>query len=112
MPWMKRTLAQGAAVIADCAMPSFTKPNNLSIITGVSPAVHGICGNYLYDTENGAPSPARRSRPLDDFFQLALQFLAGSRFGRRRGVNRLDLRSIALGRRLSLFVLPRPLRRP
>src|ERR1700730_9185642 len=53
MPWMKRVLAQGAAVIADCVIPSFTNPNNLSIVTGVPPAVHGICGNYLYDTENG-----------------------------------------------------------
>ena len=53
MPWMKRVLAQGSAVIADCVVPSFTNPNNLSIITGVPPAVHGICGNYLYDSENG-----------------------------------------------------------
>jgi phosphonoacetate hydrolase len=53
MPWMKRVLAQGTEVIADCVMPSFTNPNNLSIVTGVPPAVHGICGNYLYDTENG-----------------------------------------------------------
>ena len=54
MPWMKRVLAQGTAVIADCVIPSFTNPNNLSIVTGVPPAVHGICGNYLYDTESGA----------------------------------------------------------
>src|SRR6267142_3426942 len=53
MPWMKRVLAQGAAVVADCVMPSFTNPNNLSIVTGAPPAVHGICGNYLYDTESG-----------------------------------------------------------
>jgi phosphonoacetate hydrolase len=53
MPWMKRVLAQGTSVIADCVIPSFTNPNNLSIVTGVSPAVHGICGNYLYDTESG-----------------------------------------------------------
>jgi phosphonoacetate hydrolase len=53
MPWMKRTLAQGAAVIADCVIPSFTNPNNLSIITGAPPSVHGICGNYLYDAESG-----------------------------------------------------------
>ncbi len=53
MPWMKRVLAQGSAVIADCVIPSFTNPNNLSIVTGVPPAVHGICGNYLYDTESG-----------------------------------------------------------
>jgi phosphonoacetate hydrolase len=53
MPWMKRVLAQGSAVVADCVIPSFTNPNNLSIVTGVPPAVHGICGNYLYDTESG-----------------------------------------------------------
>jgi phosphonoacetate hydrolase len=53
MPWMKRVLAQGTAVIADCVMPSFTNPNNLSIVTGAPPAVHGICGNYLYDTDSG-----------------------------------------------------------
>ena len=53
MPWMKRVLAQGTEVIADCVMPSFTNPNNLSIVTGAPPAVHGICGNYLYDTDSG-----------------------------------------------------------
>ena len=53
MPWMERVLAEGASVIADCVIPSFTNPNNLSIVTGASPAVHGICGNYLYDTESG-----------------------------------------------------------
>jgi len=53
MPWMKRVLAQGSAVIADCVMPSFTNPNNLSIVTGAPPAVHGICGNYLYDIDGG-----------------------------------------------------------
>jgi len=53
MPWLKRTLARGAAVVADCVIPSFTNPNNLSIVTGAPPAVHGICGNFLYDPESG-----------------------------------------------------------
>jgi phosphonoacetate hydrolase len=53
MPWLKRTLAEGAGLIADCVVPSFTNPNNLSIVTGVPPSVHGICGNYLYDTASG-----------------------------------------------------------
>jgi len=52
MPWMKRVLSEGSNVIADCVVPSFTNPNNLSIVTGAPPAVHGICGNYLYDVEN------------------------------------------------------------
>ena len=53
-PWLKRTLAQGTALIADCVVPSFTNPNNLSIVTGVPPSVHGICGNYLFDVESGS----------------------------------------------------------
>ena len=32
-------------------IPSFTNPNNLSIITGRPPAVHGIAGNFFYDRE-------------------------------------------------------------
>ena len=53
MPWMARTLAQGTALVADCVVPTFTNPNNLSIVTGAPPSVHGICGNYLYDTASG-----------------------------------------------------------
>src|SRR5579862_3962361 len=53
MPWMKRTLATGSAVVADCVVPSFTNPNNLSIVTGVPPAVHGISGNYFFDRDSG-----------------------------------------------------------
>lgn len=41
----------GTTLMADCVMPSFTNPNNLSIVTGVTPAVHGICGNYFFDAE-------------------------------------------------------------
>ena len=56
-PWLKRVLVegprQGTALVADCVVPSFTNPNNLSIVTGVPPSVHGICGNYLYDTASG-----------------------------------------------------------
>jgi phosphonoacetate hydrolase len=52
MPWMKSVLARGTSVIADSVVPTFTNPNNLSIVTGVPPSVHGICGNFLYDTAN------------------------------------------------------------
>lgn len=52
MPWMKRVLSTGTALCGDCVIPSFTNPNNLSIVTGVTPAVHGICGNYLYDIDS------------------------------------------------------------
>ncbi|MFY9512657.1 MAG: phosphonoacetate hydrolase, partial [Rubrivivax sp.] len=53
MPWMKKVLEQGTALVADCVVPSFTNPNNLSIVTGAPPSVHGICGNYLFDTASG-----------------------------------------------------------
>ena len=54
MPWMKNVLEHGTAIVADCVVPTFTNPNNLSIVTGVPPSVHGICGNYLYDTASGS----------------------------------------------------------
>jgi phosphonoacetate hydrolase len=53
MPWLKRTLTHGVALRADCALPSFTNPNNLSIVTGVPPSVHGISGNYFLDRTSG-----------------------------------------------------------
>ncbi len=53
MPWLKKTLAKGSGLIAECVVPSFTNPNNLSIVTGAPPNVHGICGNYLFDTATG-----------------------------------------------------------
>jgi len=53
MPTMKRWLRDGTALVADCVVPSFTNPNNLSIVTGVPPSVHGICGNFLFDAATG-----------------------------------------------------------
>ena len=53
MPWMKRVIeTQGTDLRADCVVPSFTNPNNMSIVTGVAPEVHGICGNFYYDRDN------------------------------------------------------------
>ena len=53
MPFARSMLAAGADLRADSVMPSFTNPNNLSIITGAPPSVHGICGNYFYDPASG-----------------------------------------------------------
>ena len=53
MPWLKRVLTDGTVLVADCVIPSFTNPNNLSIVTGAPPSVHGICGNYLFDVATG-----------------------------------------------------------
>ena len=53
MPVLKRMRETGTARRAHSVIPSFTNPNNLSIATGRPPAVHGICGNYLYDPDTG-----------------------------------------------------------
>jgi phosphonoacetate hydrolase len=52
-PNFARLMKDGANLSALSAMPSFTNPNNMSIITGRPPAVHGIAGNYFYDRESG-----------------------------------------------------------
>ena len=53
-PFISRLLGgAGESFLADCVIPSFTNPNNLSIVTGAPPSVHGICGNYFFDRERG-----------------------------------------------------------
>jgi len=53
MPHLARIIAKGEYRHGLSAMPSFTNPNNLSIVTGRPPSVHGICGNYLIDPDSG-----------------------------------------------------------
>ena len=48
-PFLARMLADGANLQVDSVIPSFTNPNNLSIITGQPPSVHGIAGNFFFD---------------------------------------------------------------
>jgi phosphonoacetate hydrolase len=54
MPYLASAAERGASLLGAAVVPSFTNPNNLSIVTGVPPAVHGICGNYFWDREAGA----------------------------------------------------------
>ena len=53
-PFFARMIKEGTALVGDCVIPSFTNPNNMSIVTGVPPSVHGICGNYFYDRDADA----------------------------------------------------------
>ncbi|MAH84521.1 MAG: phosphonoacetate hydrolase [Rhodospirillaceae bacterium TMED8] len=53
MPFLAKALKNGTNLLADCVIPSFTNPNNLSIVTGVPPAVHGISGNFFLNPETG-----------------------------------------------------------
>jgi phosphonoacetate hydrolase len=52
MPFLAQALETGTRRLAESVVPSFTNPNNLSIVTGVPPSVHGICGNYFYDPDS------------------------------------------------------------
>lgn len=49
IPHMASFVESGFAVTANCAMPSFTNPNNVSIITGAPTSAHGIAGNFFLD---------------------------------------------------------------
>jgi phosphonoacetate hydrolase len=53
-PFLGGLNGRGTCLTADCVVPSFTNPNNLSIVTGTPPAVHGICGNFFWDRDAGA----------------------------------------------------------
>jgi phosphonoacetate hydrolase len=54
LPTMARWGAAGFYALAEAVMPTFTNPNNLSIVTGAPPAVHGISGNFVLDRDSGA----------------------------------------------------------
>ena len=46
-PRIAEMAAGGLMVTASSQLPSFTNPNNLSIVTGAPPSVHGIPGNHF-----------------------------------------------------------------
>jgi phosphonoacetate hydrolase len=54
MPWLAKARAAGTDLVADCVVPSFTNPNNISIVTGTPPSVHGISGNFFLDPADGS----------------------------------------------------------
>jgi phosphonoacetate hydrolase len=53
MPNLQKMVVKGYRGMARGALPSFTNVNNSSIVTGVPPSVHGIGGNFFYDTATG-----------------------------------------------------------
>ncbi|CAK7221431.1 hypothetical protein SEUCBS140593_004566 [Sporothrix eucalyptigena] len=53
LPTLASFVKNGFHKTAKVAMPSFTNPNNVSIITGVPTAIHGIAGNYFLDSVTG-----------------------------------------------------------
>ncbi len=53
MPNVARFITRGFSVVAEGTVPSFTCPNNMSIVTGTPASKHGISGNFYLDTRTG-----------------------------------------------------------
>ena len=53
VPNTARFMRSGFSAVAQCVIPSFTCPNNVSIVTGRPPSVHGISGNFYLEPETG-----------------------------------------------------------
>jgi phosphonoacetate hydrolase len=53
IPTISTFATEGFIATADSVIPTFTNPNNTSIVTGAPPSVHGISGNYYLDRETG-----------------------------------------------------------
>lgn len=82
MPNLARMSVAGWRGFARGQMPSFTNVNNSSIVTGVPPAVHGIGGNFFYDTSIGQEVMMNSAK----FLRAPTIFPAAQAAGRRVGV--------------------------
>ncbi|MDR6950773.1 phosphonoacetate hydrolase [Ancylobacter sp. 3268] len=52
-PALDAMRSRGHFALADAVMPTFTNPNNVSIVCGAPPAVHGVAGNFYLDLTTG-----------------------------------------------------------
>ncbi|HLJ60455.1 MAG TPA: phosphonoacetate hydrolase [bacterium] len=64
IPVIDRMTREGFAAIASAAMPTFTNPNNISIVCGAPPAIHGVSGNYYLERETGREVMMVDAQPL------------------------------------------------
>ena len=52
-PYLQSLVRSKFFRLVEAALPTFTNPNNVSIVTGVAPAIHGISGNFFLDRATG-----------------------------------------------------------
>ena len=101
IPTLDRMAREGFAATALSAMPSFTNPNNVSIVCGTPPAVHGVAGNYYLDRETGREvmmtdaAPLRAPTILARFSQAGAGVIAITAKDKLRKALGKDLRGIA-----------------
>ena len=82
MPNLKKMSVKGYRGLARAAMPTFTNVNNSSIVTGRPPAVHGIGGNFFFDTASGTEVMMNSAT----FLRVDTLFPAAQRAGRKVAV--------------------------
>ncbi|HBJ84520.1 MAG TPA: phosphonoacetate hydrolase, partial [Verrucomicrobiales bacterium] len=82
MPNLAKMSVNGWRGFARAAMPTFTNVNNSSIVTGVPPAVHGIGGNFFFDTASGEEVMMNSSK----FLRVETIFPHAQRAGRKVAV--------------------------
>ena len=82
MPNLQRISVSGYRGLARGQMPSFTNVNNASIVTGVPPSLHGIGGNYFYETASGQEVMTNSAK----FLRAPTIFPAAQKTGRKVAV--------------------------
>ena len=82
MPSLQRMAVEGFRGLARGQMPSFTNVNNASIVTGAPPRLHGIGGNYFFDTSIDQEVMTNSAK----FLRAETIFPAAQRAGRKVAV--------------------------
>ncbi len=82
MPNLQQIAVNGYRGLARAAMPTFTNVNNSSIVTGVPPSIHGIGGNFFFDTSIGQEVMMNSAK----FLRAETIFPAAARAGRKVAV--------------------------
>lgn len=101
IPTFDRLRNEGTWASALAAMPTFTNPNNVSIVCGVPPAVHGVSGNFYIDRETGEEvmmvdaTPMRAPTLLAAFSQAGASVVAVTAKDKLRKALGRDLSGIA-----------------
>jgi phosphonoacetate hydrolase len=102
MPRLREMARTGFYGIVRGALPSFTNVNNASIVTGLPPSAHGICGNYFLDANLGEEVMMNSPKYLNSPTILSHASAAGRRVAmvtakeKLRDILSVDLQGIAV----------------
>lgn len=101
IPTFDRLRKEGTWTTALAAMPTFTNPNNVSIVCGGPPSVHGVSGNFYIDRETGQEvmmvdaTPMRAPTLLAAFSRAGASVVAVTAKDKLRKALGKDLQGIA-----------------